>query len=335
VILIAVAFLVFGGLIPLPGAATPSPTVPITEVVVVGQPINQNDQITEASLSTIKLPKNFVTEKMVTDKQLVIGKYAKTALSQGLPISLDMVVDRPPSGNTKSILPGQVAISMPIDELNLVGYAVKDGDYVDVIATTLFVDLDASFQSVLPNHLGEVTGPGGGGGEGGSIVAGGTGPFGRMELEPTLNQVIYTVPSEPQRPRLVSQMILQNIQVLHVGLFPLTAEAPPQATPDAAAQGGQPAPTPVPQPKPTMITLIVSPQDAVSLTYLLSTQVKLALVLRAPDDSSRAETEAATLQYLLSQYAIPVPAKLPYGIEPRLDKLSPGTTGAAAPTPRP
>jgi hypothetical protein len=39
------------------------------------------------------------------------------------------------------------------------------------------------------------------------------------------------------------------------------------------------------------------------------------LVLRAPDDTSRVETEAATLQYLLSQYAIPVPAKLPYVME--------------------
>ncbi|MEI7846459.1 MAG: hypothetical protein WCK35_11715, partial [Chloroflexota bacterium] len=39
------------------------------------------------------------------------------------------------------------------------------------------------------------------------------------------------------------------------------------------------------------------------------------MALRAPDDTSRVETEAATLQYLLSQYAIPVPAKLPYAMD--------------------
>jgi hypothetical protein len=48
---------------------------------------------------------------------------------------------------------------------------------------------------------------------------------------------------------------------------------------------------------------------------------KLTLTLRGASDISRVETEAATLQFLLSQYAIPVPAKLPYGAEPRIDSL--------------
>jgi hypothetical protein len=33
------------------------------------------------------------------------------------------------------------------------------------------------------------------------------------------------------------------------------------------------------------------------------------------------ETEAATLGFILSQYGIPVPAKLPYGTTPRVDEL--------------
>lgn len=77
-------------------------------------------------------------------------------------------------------------------------------------------------------------------------------------------------------------------------------------------QEGQPTPTPVVQPDPELITLIVSPQDAVALTYLMYSGAKFNMALRAPDDTTRVETEAATLQYLLSQYAIPVPAKLPY-----------------------
>ena len=48
---------------------------------------------------------------------------------------------------------------------------------------------------------------------------------------------------------------------------------------------------------------------------------ELTLTLRGANDTSRVETEAATLQFLLSQYAIPVPAKLPYGPEPRIDAL--------------
>jgi pilus assembly protein CpaB len=337
VVLIAVAFLVVSGIIQIPGApgSAASPTVPITEVVVVGQPINQNDEITAASLSTIKLPKNFVTEKMITDPQLVIGKFAKTPLSQGLPISLDMVTDRPNAGSSKVILPGQVAMSVPINEFTSLGYAIKDGDYVDVIATTLFVDLDASFQTVLPNSFGQIVNIGSQPDAAPLAVLGmnnGAGlqrAAGRAELDPTLNQVIYFIPSEQQRPRPVSQMILQDIQVLHVGLFSLTSGGDAQATPDASS-----ATTPVPEVKPTMLTLIVSPQDAVSLTYFLNIGSKLSFVLRAPDDRSRAETEAATLQYLLSQYAIPVPAKLPYGIGPRLDQF-PVIGGAPTPTPRP
>jgi pilus assembly protein CpaB len=217
-----------------------------------------------------------------------------------------------------------VAISIPINRLDAVAYAIRDGDRVNIIATTLFVDLDASFQSVLPNLFGQVVNVGvppdgaplitlgmNNGGGGGRTA-------GRAELDPTLNQAIYYIPSEPQRPRLVSQMVLQDIQVLHVGTFSLTEANVDQATPNPSG-GNPPASTAVPVARPDIITLIVTPQDAVSITYMLYSGVKLTLTLRAPDDTTRAETEAATLQYLLSQYAIPVPAKLPYGIEPRIN----------------
>jgi pilus assembly protein CpaB len=156
---------------------------------------------------------------------------------------------------------------------------------------------------------------------------------GRAELDPTLNQVIYFIPSEFQRPRLVSQMILQDIQVLHVGEFSLAANEV-QPTPDPSQ--GQAAPTSAAPAitEPDIITLIVSPQDAVSLTYLMYSGTKLSLVLRAPDDRSRAETEAATLQYILSQYNIPIPAKLPYGMEPPVREL-PDLDLKVTVTPRP
>jgi pilus assembly protein CpaB len=333
VVLIAVAFLVVQGIGPF-GRAEVSPTAPIEKIVIARQPINQDDEITDALLSTEDLPKNLVTEKMITDKQSLIGKFALSSIPQGWPLSLDMVADRPKTGG-KSILPGQVAISISVKRIDMVGYAIKDGDYVDVLATNLFVDLDASFQSILPDSFGQVVNAGSPPSGAPLAVLGmengsGQRAAGRAELDPTLNQVIYYIPSEPQRPRLVSQMILQDIQVLHVGTFPLTAPASDvQATPQPA-QGG-PARTPAPVAEPDIITLIVSPQDAVSLTYLMYSGTKLTLVLRAPDDRSRAETEAATLQYILSQYAIPVPAKLPYGFEPRMNTLP--VLGAPAPTP--
>ena len=57
------------------------------------------------------------------------------------------------------------------------------------------------------------------------------------------------------------------------------------------------------------------------MSYLVYSGAKITLTLRNAEDESRVATEAATLQFLLSQYNIPVPAKLPYAVEPRIDEL--------------
>ena len=72
---------------------------------------------------------------------------------------------------------------------------------------------------------------------------------------------------------------------------------------------------------PDIITLIVTPQDAVTLNYLLYSGAQISLALRSSGDDSRILTEAVTLQFLMEQYNIPLPARLPYGLEPRLDEL--------------
>jgi len=231
-----------------------------------------------------------------------------------------------------------VAISIPISRLNSVAYGIRDGDRVNVIATTMFIDVDANFQSKLPNYTAKVTGPGFVPDTlpvlSASVVSGAAGSEqGRAELDPTINQALYLVPSESQRPRLVSQMILQDIQVLHLGDFTLASQDAQASQPDQAAGG--PTPTPSPAVMPDLITVIVTPQDAVALTYLMYSGTKFTLTLRAPDDTTRVETEAATLQYLLSQYAIPVPAKLPYVMDnkslPLVQKVTEPNTIPVAP----
>jgi len=107
----------------------------------------------------------------------------------------------------------------------------------------------------------------------------------------------------------------------------------------ATGQAEQPAATPTPAPEgqapeapkpPDMITLIVSPQDSVTLNYMMLAGAKLNLVLRSPGDDQRIPTDAVTLQFILDQYNIPFPAKLPYGADPRVDKLAyPGETPTA------
>ena len=102
------------------------------------------------------------------------------------------------------------------------------------------------------------------------------------------------------------------------GNFPLAENQPAQQP----AEGEAPA-------APDIVTLIVSPQDAIMLTYLTYTQTQIQLTLRNPSDQSRQATEAATLQFLLSQYNIPVPAKLPYAVEPRINVLAPSNPASA------
>ena len=66
---------------------------------------------------------------------------------------------------------------------------------------------------------------------------------------------------------------------------------------------------------------MVTPQDAVTLNYLIYSGAELTLALRFPRDDIRIDTSPVTLQFLLEQYRIPVPVKLPYGTMPRLDVM--------------
>jgi Flp pilus assembly protein CpaB len=308
--------------------ATPTPLVRYIDVVVAGQAIPRASIIGEDVLGTIQIPEDKIVTGMITDTNEVIGKLAKYPLEQGVPITSAMLADsvlqiaQGGSEAARLIPPGMTAISIPISRLSSAAYAIRDGDRVNVIASVLFVDFDQLTQTAAPLMTGGVSQELGTDLTG--IVVDG-GKAGRVELDTTLNVPFYIQPGETQRPRLVSQMVLQDIRVLHVGTFKL----PEQEVLDAelALQ-----PTPTPQPgapvtnqaagaQPDIITLIVTPQDAVTLSYLVYGNSKITLTLRGADDQSRVETEAATLQFLLSQYGIPVPAKLPYGTTPRIDEL--------------
>ena len=61
--------------------------------------------------------------------------------------------------------------------------------------------------------------------------------------------------------------------------------------------------------------MIVSPQDADTLNYMVLSKVNITLALRNSQDDAKPTMDAVTLQYLMDQYNIPYPAKLPYGLE--------------------
>jgi pilus assembly protein CpaB len=306
------------------------------EVFVAGQSIPQGGKITEDVLTTIFVPADRVSAVEYTrdEQSQLVGRVAKFPIDQGVVITSSMVTESAATialggpQHAALIPPGMTAASIPASRLSLNGYGISDGAHVNVNACFLFVDVDPSFQTITPNKTAVLTATGfpedalpiltiGVGGAGGVQ--------GRLELDPSLQQPFYYVPGEDkQRPRPVCQTILQDVVVMKTGDF---------ATAAVSAETAQQQPQAAPQ-APDIVTLIVSPQDAVTLYYMTYTNAKISLTLRNPSDQSRLATEAATLQFLLSQYNIPIPAKLPYSLEPRIDSLSaPSLPNDAAPTP--
>jgi pilus assembly protein CpaB len=325
---------------------------------------------TEEVLGFVEIPKDLQIPGSFTDLNEVLGMRAKFDLDSGVILTANMTTESAEQFSTAGsdwallIPPGRVAVSIPISRLTSVSYGPQKGDHVNVIVTMLVVDVDAAYQSVLPNSVGSVIAPG-------YLGEPGTSPFvlslqvtggeeaaseGRIQPETAFQgtgeeeelSFYYIAPSEPQRPRMVSQTLIQDAIVLQVGDFPLPEEeeAAPTPTPEPGAEAGGvvqpeggeavPVATEAPPPPPDLITLIVSPQDAVTLNYLVYGGAQLTLALRAANDSTLSQTEAVTLQYLLDVYNIPVPVKLPFASEPRVDVLEqPQLPNDAEPTPTP
>lgn len=351
VIVIALVYLVYSKGLIFPQAVgtsesnneltfTPTP-VATTKVVVVTQRVERGEIITGDKLDLVEYQSDLVLPIMYTDVNQVIDKMARYTMDPYTVVTSALITGSPitelGSDDALFISPGMVAVSIPITRLSSVSYAPQRGDHVNVIVTALFVDLDPAWQTKLPNWTGNVIGPGGGALNDGTLLAvpiRGASEQGRPEDDQLLDQTFYVLPSEAQRPRLVSQTLIQNVIVLQMGTFLTPAEKAalqatqpaPTATPEPGAEPAQPqaAPTATPMPAPPdVITLIVSPQDAVTLNYLIYGGAELTLVLRNPRDADTAGTEAVTLSYLLDQYNIPIPVKLPYGFEPAVTALGP------------
>ena len=348
------------------GTAEP-PEVPKASVVIMTQSVERGQRITEDVVGIVQISQEDVVEGMFMDTEEVIGSFAKFDLVAGAYLTQGLVVNKAEelssAGSDHAIFipPGMVAVSVPIDRLASIAYGVQRGDHVNVMVTLLMVDLDSDFQSKLPNSSSSILAPGPGlvislaqPQEGGpdqittnvtvdellqtltaQVATGGAvSPLGRLELDQQLGQPFYVVPSEPQRPRLVSQTLIQNVIVLQMGNFTLEGqEAATTTTTTTETPEGEPVPEEQAQQQPQVspaveipdiVTLIVSPQDAVTLNYLLiNPGARLSLALRGAGDDTLVSTEAVTLQFLIDQYNIPLPAKLPYGLEPRLDLIVP------------
>jgi Flp pilus assembly protein CpaB len=327
ILIVVVGLALLGFLWTQYGTPAPQPTQAVlTEVFYAAQNIPQGTTITKEMLGTFSIPPENVAEVMFTasEEGALVGQSARLTLDQGTVITSSMVGSGPVEISGPSwavqIPSGMVAVTIPTNRLALGGYSVMDGAHVNVNACMLFVDVDPAFQAALPNYTSVLTGTGFLEGQLPVLsVASTTGELpsrqGRIELDPTLQQPFYTVPSEVQRPRLVCQTILQDVVVMKVGNFTVQqATTDPNTTP-SPAQAQQ-------QASPDLVTLMVTPQDSISLNYFIYSGAMMNMSLRNPNDVSRFAAESATLTSLLTQYNISLPSKLPYAQQPRLDTLT-------------
>ena len=344
------AFLVLGGTGSSEPEVVAAPT-PIgeAEIVIAAQNIARGSLIPPEAVITSPFPADYKVETMLDDPGQVIGKRARMDIARGVPVTENMITDEAgdllPVGSDASIaIPqGFTAIAMPMDRFSGVAFAIREGDQVDVLVSLLMVDLDTEFQSELPNEgmflfssdgelLNAVSCRAVETNEAGELVCGATErppTIGLLQFDDVSGQDYYVGPSGPQRPRLVTQRMISSATVLGVGDFPLeqaeqlvTVIAVAEEEGVGAPAGGQAqegaAEQPVIEP-PDIITLIVTPQDALALNWAINGGLDLTLTLRSPNDPTpELDTDSVTLQFLIDNYDIAIPSKLPYGTEPRL-----------------
>lgn len=317
------------GLLDTGGQVAPT-EVASSQVYYASQNIPQGTTITPEMLDTFSIPQGNVAEVMFTvgEEANLIGQTARFTLDQGTLITSSMVGadpgELPGPAWAVQVPAGMVAVAIPTNRLATAAYGVNDGAHVNVNACMTFVDVDPAYQSALPNYVSamrDVFFPPDGAERPYISIEPLTLEFpsrqGRVELDPTFQKPIYTVPSESQRPRLVCQMILQNVVVMNLGNFQL--QTPVAVDPNATPVAGQTQQDAAPD----IITLMVTPQDSIALNYFVYSGAVMSMTLRNPNDNSRIEAQSATLTSLLTQYNISLPSKLPYAQQPRLDVLVP------------
>ncbi len=287
---------------------TPLPEIPTTEILVAAQNIPRGSVIVSETAILTKWPIDSLppADLIITDPNKVDQKIARTDILRGQPILESLIATDPKAltaqGSDASLFipPGKVAIAYPIDKLTSVGYAIGSGDHIDMIVSFSIVDANQEGQyAVVPFNRDLVD----------ELIAAG------LQPEEAVAKAIGDAASAQVKPRLLSQLTLQNVEVLHVGEWPeggILPQPTPTLSPDQQQTqppaGGTPTVTP---PRPEMIILLLDQQQALILQWLQREgNIDINLVLRAAGDNAPVSTETVSYQYILTNFNITMPPKV-------------------------
>jgi hypothetical protein len=324
--------------------------VGLVDVVVAAVDIPQGELLRGELLTVVRRPSDNIAVRVgvtFNDPELLVGQISKTPIEKGQAVLAPMIALSPTDlaglGSDLSLFidRGQVAIAFPISRYSGLSYAMRPGDLVDVMMSFNMIELDLEFQTALPNRLERVDE---------AALEDGL-PFlfpattsGRLEVIPQLrNTVVQITPrglaqgdevsgegggAEPltaggtellQRPRRVTQLTLQQVEVLWVGTWdsPRLSVLSPQeqATGSILPQRGDV--------QPDVVILSMPVQDALVLKWALEEPgAKIDLALRSQGDNALYFTTSVSLPQLVEQAGLSIPEPAQFGLQPRIDGSS-------------
>lgn len=245
-------------------------TVP---VVVVRSTVPARTELTRDAVDVEQFPQELVPAGAVDDPEEVVGKIAIVSFYPGQPVVTDQLIDRAQveekRSNASFLIPeGKVALGYSVDLVAGVAQALESGDRVDILIT-FEMPVDGLAFALQPEPSEQLP-PGGG---------------------------------IQQQEEAVSQLLLQDVEILRIG--PWTQPDPSQQQ----ATEQDPDRTRAQQRDQTLITFVLDPQDALVLKYAKEQGVALDLALRRAGDHTLFETESVDMEYLRKRFRIDFPRR--------------------------
>ena len=255
--------------------------VEFEQVVVATQPIAEEEPIA-GLVDLADMPKDYIPQGALRSLEGTEELIAAGPIPQNAVIHPSMLISRAELAQEgalgKLVEEGLLAVSFPINELSSVSYGIRPGDHIDVLMSFFFMDIDQETQVTEP-------------------ICAPFCPDGQTQAS-----------LGAQIPRAAAQLTLQNIQIVGVGRW--AQEMTPEQE-EAQAQTGEPVQVELPQ----YITLMVTPQDALTLKLARELGAKIELAVRSEEDTQTFTTQQVTLDYIMARFGVTLPARQPYTLE--------------------
>ena len=324
---------------------TPTPSVEYVPVVVATTDMPAGTVIQERFLRVEQRPEDNIAVQagyIFSETDLVVGRITRVDVDKGQELLDSMIalspLDLASMGSDLALYvdQGDVAVAFPINRYSGAAFAMRPGDMVDVLATMALIDIDAEFRSALPNFQQIVDQQ--------RIAEGGNfllprSVGGRLQLIPGVNLVATIGPQGAtdwggsdqellQIPRRLTQLTIQQAEVVWVGTWEDPGEFTSEAPPTAEGEAAQPQPTPTPiferrDLSPDVVILSMPLQDALSLKWAMDRGLNLDLALRSQGDNSVFVTTDVSLPQLVEQGGLAIPESPDYDLVPRADEVEP------------